>query len=147
VVARADRQPHEQTMLNWSDTLYAIHVLVAVAAAWGFFRYWHRTKFWLPRYIHYLAAIALAVGIYMETIVPPDAPINQGEWRELKRALSVLVFPALVYLFFVFYGGQQAAHEIARPPVRCEYCGQADVVPSMSCVHCGQTSTRQTGDL
>jgi hypothetical protein len=81
-------------------------VLLGVAAV-GFFSFWARTRFWLPQYAHILAAIGLAVGIWCVSSVTDDAPINkQGP---VVKTLGALILPAMVYLFFVFYGGQQAA--------------------------------------
>lgn len=128
-------------MLDWLGAAYAIHVLLAVLAAVGFFRYWGKTHFWLPRYVHYLAAIGLAVGLACIAFMPPNAPINQGGWTGLKKALLVLILPALVYFFFVFYGGQRAAHERTYQPLPCQYCRDAQVVPGGRCPECGQTAT------
>jgi hypothetical protein len=128
-------------MLDWFRAAYAIHVLLAVLGAIGFFRYWGKTHFWLPRYVHYLAALALAVGIWCAASAPPNAPISQGDWTGLKKALIALSVPTLVYLFFVFHGGQWAAHERTHPRVRCRNCGGADVVLGTKCPHCGQKAT------
>jgi len=125
-------------VLDWLGAAYAIHVLLAVLAAIGFFRYWSRTHFWLPRYVHYLAAIGLAVGLACIAFMPSSAPINQGGRAGLKKTLLVLALPALVYLFFVFQGGQRAAYERTHQPAPCQYCRGADVVPGSRCSHCGQ---------
>jgi hypothetical protein len=42
----------------------------ALLAAVGFVRFAVRTRFWLPRYVHVMAAVALAIGIWFVTIVP-----------------------------------------------------------------------------
>jgi len=61
-------------MVDWLGAAYAIHVLLAVLGAIGLFRYWGRTHFWLPRYVHFLAAIGLAVGLACIAFMPPSAP-------------------------------------------------------------------------
>jgi hypothetical protein len=130
-------------MVDWLGAAYAIHVLLAVLAAIGFFRYWGRTHFWLPRYVHFLAAIGLAVGLACIAFMPPSAPIQSGwmgGWAGLKKTLLVLTLPALVYVFFVFYGGQRAAYERTHRSVPCQYCRDAHVAPGSQCPHCGQTA-------
>jgi len=97
--------------VEWLGT---VHGLALVGAAIGFVVFWWRTRFWLPRYVHYLAGLALALGLWAVPLVPEDAPINRDEWRALKQAAIILVFPALVYVVFVVYGGQHAAYEARR---------------------------------
>jgi len=83
------------------------HALLLGLAAVGFFVFWARTRFWLPKYAHVLAAIGLAVGLWCAANVADDAPIHrQGP---VARVLLALIVPAMVYFFFVFYGGQRAA--------------------------------------
>jgi hypothetical protein len=128
-------------MWDWLKAAQAIHVLLAILAAIGFFHFGVRTRFWFPRYVHYLGGLALALGLTSLALMPPDAPITQGGWSWLKQALLVLVFPALVYGFFVFYGGQRAAYERTHQPhvMYCPYCRGAHVSPGHQCPHCGQT--------
>ena len=84
-----------------------VHFVFFAVAAVGFFIFWSRTRFWLPKYAHVLAAIALLVGIWCASTIPDDAPIRkQGP---LAKPLLALVLPAMVYFFFVSYGGQKAA--------------------------------------
>jgi hypothetical protein len=90
----------ELQILHWG--------LLTIAAA-GFFMFWARTRFWLPKYVHFLAAIGLAIGFWCLSGAPDDAPISkQGP---IVKTLSLLALPAMVYFFFVFYGGQRAAFE------------------------------------
>ena len=86
-----------------------LHGVLLILAAVGFFTFWARTRFWLPRYAHFLAAIGLAVSLWCLVSMPDDAPINnQGP---IAKFLLVLALPAMVYFFFVFHGGQRAAYE------------------------------------
>jgi membrane protein YdbS with pleckstrin-like domain len=118
----------------------AIHVLLLVAAAIGFFRFWAHTRFWFPRYVHVMAVVALAIGVWLLSIVPSDAPLNKGSYTMLKQALIVLGLPALVYFVFIFHGGQHAAYESRqrRQAVRCQFCGGAEAAPGTACPACGQ---------
>jgi len=126
-------------MRNWAAALMALHVIVAVAGGVLYLRYWRQTKFWLPRYVHYLAAVALVVGVFAVWTSPPGAPINRGRWRDVKRTLMAISLPALVYGWFVIHGGQLAAHERMHPQRPCLHCGKAAVTPGTSCPHCGQS--------
>jgi hypothetical protein len=132
--------------------LQILHWALLMLAAGGFFTFWARTRFWLPIYVHFLAAISLAIGLWCLSSVSDDTPIyRQGP---VVKALSVLALPAMVYFFFVVYGGQRAAFERrfgASAP--CPYCKRpvADLQDGNSaadgeyfyagrqCPHCGQT--------
>jgi hypothetical protein len=127
-------------MLDWLD---AIHALTFVVGAVGFLWFWVRTRFWLPRYVHVLAGLGLAVGLGLLSIMPADAPINRSARGAVMKAFLVLIMPALVYAVFILYGGQHAAYgrHRSRPRVRCPYCRSADVHPGERCRTCGQTVT------
>jgi hypothetical protein len=102
-----------QESVMFQDLVRFVHlchgVLLALAAV-GFFAVWYRTRFWLPRYVHVLAAVATLMGVAMIFLIPADAPIRKqvGIWANV---LIVAICPALVYFFFVFYGGQSAAYK------------------------------------
>lgn len=85
-----------------------LHALLLLIGAAGFFVFWARTRFWLPKYAHVLAAIGLIVGVWCVSNVPSDTPL--GKQGPVARFLFALILPAMVYFFFVFYGGQKAAH-------------------------------------
>jgi hypothetical protein len=84
-----------------------LHAALLVLSAVAFFIFWARTRFWLPKYAHLLAAIGLLVGLWSISITPADAPLNKHS--PITKFLFALVVPAMVYFFFVFYGGQSAA--------------------------------------
>jgi hypothetical protein len=132
--------------------LQILHWALLIIAAAGFFTFWARTRFWVPKYVHFLVAIGLAIGLWCLSSVSDDAPINrQGP---VVKALFVLALPAMVYFFFVVYGGQRAAFErrfgASAPCLHCKlpvadlqdgnraadgeyfYVGQ-------QCPHCSQT--------
>src|SRR5438552_12019293 len=108
-------------MLDWLKAGQSVHAALAVLVALGFFRFLIHTRFWFPRYVHWLAGIALAIGIGMLRLIPADAPVNQGNWVGFKRAMVVLFFPGIVYVAFVFYGAQHAAYQarVHRDAVPC----------------------------
>ena len=128
-------------MLDWLKAAQWLHAALAVLAAIGFFRFLFRTRFWLPRYVHWMAAIALGIGLALLPLIPEDAPINRGDWVTFKKTLIVLFFPAVVYVAFVFYGGQKVAYEArqAEDGVPCPHCRQGSVLPGETCPACGQT--------
>ena len=130
--------------------LQLLHVVIFVLGAGGFLIFWVRTRFWLPKYAHILAAIGLVVGVLCVVGAPDDAPIKkQGA---LAQVLLALALPAIVYVFFVFYGGQKAAYNrLFRKSSRCPNCklpvttrrtddGVPGSVtpPNQQCPHCGQ---------
>ena len=127
-----------------------LHGVLLALSAVGFFIFWARTRFWLPKYAHVLAAIGLVVGVWCVSSVPDDAPVNKyGPTGKLLLALAV---PTIVYFFFVFYGGQRAAFKSRfEKSTQCPYCmlpvtahqigsGTPDPITSESqrqCPHCG----------
>jgi hypothetical protein len=129
-----------------------VHIGLAVLAAIGFFAFFARTRFWIPLYVHLLAIFGLGVGAWLAVNVRNDAPISRfGPWGKFLLALAP---PAMVYLFFVFHGGQRAAFTRRfQMTVPCPYCKgpvkalpSGDEAPSKShhfqdqqCPHCGQT--------
>jgi len=84
-----------------------LHALLLVIRAVGFFILWGRTRFWLPKYAHILAAVGLAVGLWCAYTVERNAPL--GKRGPAVGFLVALLVPAMVYFFFVFCGGQKAA--------------------------------------
>jgi hypothetical protein len=135
-------------MLKWLKAAQWLHGLVLFLAAIGFFRFLIRTRFWYPKYVHWLAAIALVIGVGLLFLLPADAPVNQGDWIGLKKAFTVLILPAIVYFAFVFYGGQRAAYEARQygNAVRCPSCRAGTGVPGQACDVCGQIVPRADGN-
>ena len=101
------------------ELLSNAHRLLLVLAAAGYFAYWSRTHFWMPRYVHLLAGGALLLGLGMLPMIAADAPINREPLVWVKKGALVAIFPTLVYFFFIFYGGQRAAYERVRRCLRC----------------------------
>jgi hypothetical protein len=126
--------------LRAAQTIHAVLLVLALAAA---FRFAIKTRFGVPRYVHWLAVFALVLGVGCLALAPPGAPIDQGQWAGLKKALLLLVFPGIVYGVFVFFGGQRVAYERthARPTIACAYCRQPTSGVDDRCEHCGQVLT------
>ena len=133
--------------------LNILHALPLLLAALAFFRFWRRTRFWLPKYVHVLAALAFLVGFSVFSMAPPDAPLNK--FGLASKILFTLMFPAIVYFFFIFYGGQSAAFRRSMATrIPCPFCGTPQNAQSASraghqplflepvCSHCGQTLNR-----
>lgn len=125
--------------------LVAHGVFLAVSAV-GFFVFWRSARFWLPGYAHVLAFIGLLVGIWIASSVPANAPVSkEGPAAKFLLALAV---PAIVYFFFVFYGGQRAAFRRRFERLtQCPSCklevtviqGPEGRIPEhQMCPHCGQ---------
>lgn len=102
--------------------LRLIHIITFSLVAIGLFKFWKETRFWLPRYAHVLAGIGFAVGIGVVLGVPADAPLARQ--NPVLRVLFALVVPAIVYFFFIAYGGQKAAfHRSRLVTEKCPFCG------------------------
>ena len=124
-----------RTLAQW------IHLGVAVLTMAGALVFLVRTRFWFPKYVHAMAAVALAIGLGLFQIGAfADSPLNRGPWGPVKQALLLLFFPAIVYATFLYYGGQRVAYDDrARRAVTCPNCGQAKGMPGTACSGCGQT--------
>src|SRR5881296_352070 len=111
-------------MWDWLKAAQIVHAVLVVLAAAAAFRFAIKTRFWFPRYVHWLAVFALLLGVGCLALMPAGAPINHDEWGGLKNALLVLLFPGLVYGAFVFYGGQRVAYERTHSHANtaCPYC-------------------------
>jgi len=131
-----------------------LHFVLLALSAVGFFIFWTRTRFWLPKYARILAAVGLVVGVWCASSTPDDAPINKA--GPTGKFLLALAVPAIVYFFFVFYGGQRAAFKSRfEKPTQCLRCrlevtahrtgsGTPDRLTSATqqqCPHCGQPLT------
>lgn len=101
---------------------YESHRLLLLLAALGYVAYWSRSHSALPRHAHVLAGVALLVGIACLALTPPDAPVHRQPLGWVRKGAMLAVFPSLVYVFFIFYGGQPAAYGRASG---CSRCGRA----------------------
>ena len=98
-----------------------IHGIVLIIAALASFRFLVRTRFWFPKYIHVLAAIGFAVSIWAVAAMPPDAPANKN--GPVVRLLIAFVLPAIIYVFFIVYGGPRAAfYSSFKSAAPCPFC-------------------------
>jgi hypothetical protein len=98
-----------------------VHAILLILAGIASFRFWVRTRFWFPKYIHVLAALGFAVSIWAIASMPPDAPANK--YGPLVRLLLALALPAIIYTFFVVYGGPRAAfYSSFRNATSCPFC-------------------------
>jgi hypothetical protein len=129
-----------------------LHGALLALSAVGFFTFWLRTRFWLPKYAHFLASIGLIVGLWCVANISDGAAINKK--GPIAKFLLALVVPAMVYFFFVFYGGQRAAFKrrFERSSKACPSCGlplttvqsRSDAPtpttsnPQQQCPHCRQ---------
>jgi len=127
-----------------------VHGVFAVLAAIAFFRYWKRTGFWFPKYIHVLAGVSFILGVGFVWLVSTAPVVPKQQPSLAGQLLLTLLFPAIVYIAFVFYGGQHAAftHSALRS-APCPFCGEPLPVRSkkedavtyldQQCCHCKQT--------
>ena len=103
--------PKKVMLGSWSTGLQYFVWAIVVLTAIGYFIRWARTRFWLPKYVHVLAVLSALVGAWSVWISPETSRDPVGNlW-------VVLIFPAMVYLFFVFYGGQAASERKRKATV------------------------------
>ena len=77
--------------------------LVVFVLGIGYLIHWARTRFWLPPYVHGMAALAAFIGICFAWPLPG---LGSAQSPLAFRLLLPLLCPAVVYLLFVFLGGQ-----------------------------------------
>ena len=95
--------------------------ILLITGAVGFLMFWVRTRFWLPKYIHVLAAIGLIVGVLSVWASPADAPIKQHGL--ISCVLLALSLPAMIYAYFILHGGQRAAfNRSLSKSTPCPFC-------------------------
>jgi hypothetical protein len=98
-----------------------LEAILAIVGGFGFLTFWARTRFWLPKYIHVLAAIGLFVGVLSVWGSPADAPIKQQGL--MACVLVALVLPAIIYAFFILHGGQHSAfNRSLSKSAPCPFC-------------------------
>ena len=92
-----------------------------ILGAVGCLTFWARNRFWLPKYIHVLAAIGLIVGALSVWASPADAPIKQHGL--IACVLLALALPAMIYAYFILHGGQHVAfNRSLSKSARCPFC-------------------------
>lgn len=130
-------------MLKWfkaAEWLYvAFKIAAALVAAVGFFRFFVRTRYWFPKYVHWMAAGALLLGLTMLALMPWAPPEGGGDLAGVYKAVLVLLFPAIVYLTFVFFGGQHATYIRQKGTLTCPHCRGSEGIRGTTCELCGQT--------
>ena len=127
----------------------AVEIILLLLGAAGFVKFWARTGFWLPRYLHILAGLGLVIGVWCVWASPSTAPIKKA--GEIPGLLLALAIPVFIYLFFVLHGGQLSAFNrsssklvpcpTCQKPVRVLTSAQgitgASRFAQQQCPHCG----------
>ena len=68
---------------------------------------WWRSGFWAPRYIHILAHVSGALGLLLAWMAwDSDHPMKE------QHVWLAVIFPAIVYVAFGFYGGKVIARHL-----------------------------------
>ena len=85
--------------------IHLIHGIILIVI--GIFNvwFWMRRGFWVPKYVHFISAGGLFIGLYFAWLGYTQSG-NRDPWF---LAWVILLFPTLVYLCFVFLGGVEAA--------------------------------------
>ncbi len=106
-----------------------IHGLVILIAGVFHLWLWARRRFWVPRYVHIIAAIALVIAIFLGWMGFSIGNVNNPEKAIRAWILMIILFPSIVYFFFVFYGGVEAAHKTKMPKSENEEIDHQDNSP------------------
>jgi hypothetical protein len=87
-----------ETFVNLLQALLA--PLIIVGGLTSLYMWW-RTGFWAPTYIHVIASIGALVGLLLAWMAFSfDHPMKE------RHIWLVVIFPAIAYLAFGFYGRQ-----------------------------------------
>jgi len=149
----AARKAMGETVRNGLSILAGVFLILTAIRS---FPFWVRTRFWLPKYVHLIAAIGGGVGLWCLANVPDDAPLSKES--PVAKLLFVLALPAIIYFIFLLYGGQRAAYlRHFEKAVSCPHCKlpvparhNTDSAPDLKlpdvrghCPHCGQSLPSQ----
>jgi hypothetical protein len=67
--------------------------------------HWFRSRFWVPKYIHYMAIGAFVVGIFLAYMALSVGSFHPSTKQLVVSLICVLGFPISVYLIYGLYGG------------------------------------------
>lgn len=97
-------------MSGWLGHAYRfLHGLGFIALGLFHVWVWARRGYRIPRYIHVMALVALFIGWGVVELMHRTAP-PERQMSLLTALLFVLIFPAIVYAGFVFFGGGLVDH-------------------------------------
>ena len=125
------------------DYVSIARLVIAVVMAVGYFVFWRRTRFWVPKYVHFLAVVGFIVSVWCMRTMPDEAPLNRE--GSVIKALFAFLLPAMVYFFFMFIGGQKEAFRNHIDKLKiCPYCNSSleslherDDRDEKQCTYCG----------
>lgn len=79
--------------------LFRVLGIALVLSSWGIYR-WIKSGFWIPRYIHLLAALALFIVCFIDVLW-----IKAGGKMTIGRWTTIPIFPFVIYFIFIGLGG------------------------------------------
>jgi len=112
--------------MNWGilKGLTVLHGIILLLGAWGGFVLWRRTRFWLPRYVHFLALFSFLIMLWGFDSASVDAPISKE--GPVQKVLWTLSLPAFIYALFIMFGGHRAAFERRfGHKITCPHCSKS----------------------
>lgn len=84
--------------------LQVIHAIMFAVLAVFYVWAWVRSRFWLPRYVHWLSGATFLLGCLMVCFIH-----GPGIAGIVKASVIPFMLSAIVYGVFVLYGGAHAA--------------------------------------
>lgn len=105
---------------HFFDGFNLIHGILLAIAAVASFRFWARTRFRFPTYVHVLAVIG---SIAILTVFWAEPEELREKISVVRMLVGALIGPALVYFFFIVYGGPRAAfYSRFSDSAPCPFC-------------------------
>ncbi|HEV8640644.1 MAG TPA: hypothetical protein VGV13_06050 [Methylomirabilota bacterium] len=100
------------------DLLHALTLPFVIVGGLVSLFLWWKSGFWVPRYIHVIAGLSSLLGLLLSWMARDlDHPLKE------RHVWIAVIFPALVYVVFGFYGGRvieqhllEKQHEKDRAP-------------------------------
>ena len=88
-----------------------LFLIVGVFNLW----FWSRRRFWVPKYVHVIAAISFVIAFLLGWMAYSLDHISNPQRAIRIWILITILFPTIVYFVFVFYGGVEAAYRNRFP--------------------------------
>ena len=105
---------------SFFDGFSLLHGVFLASAAIASFKFWARSRFRLPTYVHVLALLGALAVLSIFWGKPEEL---RGKISAFRMIAASLIGPIFVYFFFIAFGGPRAALESRYSSlVPCPFC-------------------------